>query len=548
MVVERIPNSGWPGRPRNVGTRLAEGEYVFYADHDDYLFPEALERMHRFAVENALDVVHPKEVVKGWGRPGWIAFRRHLPRVEQLDQVLLQCITPPKLYRRQFLLDEDVWFPEGRVRLEDFSFNGLAWSRTDAIGVLADYPCYQWIIHPDNSHKASYDYENYWRSFVDSLQPVLALPDGPKKDQLLIRWYKSRILERVKALETYDDAHRTRLLATCADLLDLFPEHLDALLPVADRARSQLLRRGDEPRLLELSRLDRQVRLDVTHSGATWVDGRLRVQVEATVAQEDGTPFPLTRTGDRVARTPTDLLREAALPDWVWDLGQDLEQSFAEIVVRDRPMSVDWILPSTGRVWVDDDLRLRLTVAADVDVATAAGGAPMGKAAWDVYYRLAGLGYTPTQRVPATPGDRSTALVDGRTVTVFETRNGKLSLDLDGALHPHLGSSTVDPAELGHPSPRLDLPSVHVVGTTRLPVTLDVDGASHPGWLVADEGRARLESSLPVDRTQTVRVAVDGGRPSVVLGRDRDGDRSEARSLLRRAARRARAWARFGDR
>jgi glycosyltransferase involved in cell wall biosynthesis len=71
MQVHRIPNSGWPGRPRNVGAKAASGEFLFFADHDDYLFPEALERMYAFAVENDLDVVHPKEVVKGWSRPGF---------------------------------------------------------------------------------------------------------------------------------------------------------------------------------------------------------------------------------------------------------------------------------------------------------------------------------------------------------------------------------------------------------------------------------------------------------------------------------------------
>ena len=37
-----IPNSGWPGRPRNVGLDAAEGEFVFFADHDDWLAPDAL--------------------------------------------------------------------------------------------------------------------------------------------------------------------------------------------------------------------------------------------------------------------------------------------------------------------------------------------------------------------------------------------------------------------------------------------------------------------------------------------------------------------------
>jgi glycosyltransferase involved in cell wall biosynthesis len=40
--VLHIPNSGWAGRPRNVGLDAARGEFVFFADHDDWLDPEAL--------------------------------------------------------------------------------------------------------------------------------------------------------------------------------------------------------------------------------------------------------------------------------------------------------------------------------------------------------------------------------------------------------------------------------------------------------------------------------------------------------------------------
>ena len=35
MTNVRIPNSGWPGKPRNVGIDTAQGEFVYFVDHDD---------------------------------------------------------------------------------------------------------------------------------------------------------------------------------------------------------------------------------------------------------------------------------------------------------------------------------------------------------------------------------------------------------------------------------------------------------------------------------------------------------------------------------
>jgi glycosyltransferase involved in cell wall biosynthesis len=35
-------NSGWPGKPRNVGIAASQAPYIFFCDADDLLGPEAL--------------------------------------------------------------------------------------------------------------------------------------------------------------------------------------------------------------------------------------------------------------------------------------------------------------------------------------------------------------------------------------------------------------------------------------------------------------------------------------------------------------------------
>src|SRR4051812_35302588 len=54
--VRHIPNSGWPGRPRNVGLDLARGEFVYFVDNDDWVGHEALERLYQRARRDEADV------------------------------------------------------------------------------------------------------------------------------------------------------------------------------------------------------------------------------------------------------------------------------------------------------------------------------------------------------------------------------------------------------------------------------------------------------------------------------------------------------------
>jgi glycosyltransferase involved in cell wall biosynthesis len=151
-VIHSIPNSGWSSRPRNVGIGMARGEYVLFMDHDDALFPEGLERAYAAGQQGGADVVNAKEVRTRWWHWGWSEFARDRAPGQPGGPVPLLPMTPHKLYRRSFLDEHGIRFPEGRrVLWEDIDFNVACLAAKAKVAVLASYPFYHWVATDANN-------------------------------------------------------------------------------------------------------------------------------------------------------------------------------------------------------------------------------------------------------------------------------------------------------------------------------------------------------------------------------------------------------------
>jgi glycosyltransferase involved in cell wall biosynthesis len=432
-----IEHTGWPGRPRNVGLDRARGEYVFFVDHDDYVFPEALERMYAYASENRSDVLLGKEVVKGGATVGWSTWKRNVPLVKELDQSVLQLLTPHKLYRRQFLIDGDVRFPEGRVRLEDYAFNAQAYVRAQRIAVLSDYPCYRWVIHGGNAHAQGLNRAAYWSSFRASLQPAFEIPPGQKRDQLLLRWYRGRVIRRVGSrLAVASPKGRRTLMADLTAVLDLFPTSLDAELPATDRARSALLRGGAHDALLTLARVDRGMVLRLDRVRCRWRPRGLTATVRATLCDGEQNPVRFEHGPSGLQRVlPEDVRRHLGNDP---DLRRELAQSVVEMSVRGRRSGVEWAVPGQGRarfVRHGREHHLVVSVSTLIDPNTVVFGGPLAKDTWRTYLRADVLGFRlrarlrdPRQGDPAAPdaGEFSTPLSRGSQRTWFTRTRRRL--------------------------------------------------------------------------------------------------------------------------
>ncbi len=295
------PNSGWPGKPRNVGIEAARGAYVFFMDHDDALGPEALERLHAMAVRNGSDIVVGKMVGRGRSAPAG-AYRETIERTTlAATPSLIAALTAHKLFRHAFLDEQGLRFREGRRRLEDQVFVSQAYFAARVISVVADYPCYYQLARDDRGNAARgthdptgrFDPAYYYPFLREVLDVVEAHTEpGPFRDQLLKRFVRRELLARLRGRRFVEggDPFRAALVGEVGGIVDRYvPPSVDGHLEAFDRVQMALLRAGRGDLLLDLARAERRIAAVGRVRSQSGGDGEpLRLEAEVDLADDDG--------------------------------------------------------------------------------------------------------------------------------------------------------------------------------------------------------------------------------------------------------------------
>ncbi len=296
------PNSGWPGKPRNVGIEAARGKYVYFVDHDDVLGSQALERLYAFAEKNGSDIVIGKMAGHGRGAPRML-FLQTRDRVTVDDSRIMSSLTPHKLYRRAFLNETGIRFPEGKRRLEDQVFVAETYFSAEVISILADYTCYYHMARDDqgNAGRGSYDPAGrfdprwYFRFLREVLDVIEAHTEpGPGRDRLLRRFVQRELLLRFttnRFLLTQAGRRRTLLDEVRSVVERYIPESVDAGLTPHVRTKLALVRRNRLDLLVRLAESDVGVGLKVRFGRLQAIEGRrVRLELEAELLN-DGRPL-----------------------------------------------------------------------------------------------------------------------------------------------------------------------------------------------------------------------------------------------------------------
>lgn len=142
-------NTGGPANPRNQGIRVAQGTYLFFCDNDDRFGSEAFERMLQHAFEWDSDVLVcrcGKTSRDGWY---WGLFEGESePVVDLYTSRLFYLATPWKCFRRTFLLDGGIQFPED-CSLDDMVFSFETYTKAKRVSLACDYDYYYWCFRDE---------------------------------------------------------------------------------------------------------------------------------------------------------------------------------------------------------------------------------------------------------------------------------------------------------------------------------------------------------------------------------------------------------------
>ena len=476
-------NSGWPGQPRNVGIDAARGEYVFFCDNDDWLAPEALQRLYEFAQDCGSDVVLPR--MAGIGRPvPYHVFRETRRSCTLADAPIMDSLTPHKLFRRAFLDEHQLRFPEGRRRLEDHLFVSTAYLLADTISIYADYTCYFHIRREDASNAGfgRIDWPAYFANLSESLDGVEArVPPGEQRDQILRRWLQVEMVQRLNGGRRVrmDRAEADTLLGSAQPVAArYFGEGVVRQLPPLSRRVAHAILAGDGDDVLRIATAVARWRVDAALLQVGWVDGRLQVSgtAELTDTAPHSTPLQLTGaelTGAELTGAdapghrpdagrlvadfgPTDLGGEGRLVELLGPESVEGERwTLVSLDLAERTNGARWFVPATVR-----QRGLHASFTAELDPDTVAAGNRLPNGLWDLYVSVAVSGLTDRKRLTLVPERQPGTVLPEPTdgehpptwAAYFTAQTSALALDVGLRKHKYL-RRPAPPAVTGPPEP-----------------------------------------------------------------------------------------------
>ncbi len=155
-------NSGYCGKPRNVGIENSTSDYLMFLDSDDYYLDNACEILYDAISQSECDFVSGnyiqhtsyEDIYRNWE---WCGLKDNEIAVDSIFENTKLLLIPPlvwaKIFNKKFILDNDITFPVG-IPAQDIVFISNCFIKAKGIKFV-DIPVITYCVGEDDKNNTS---------------------------------------------------------------------------------------------------------------------------------------------------------------------------------------------------------------------------------------------------------------------------------------------------------------------------------------------------------------------------------------------------------
>ena len=257
---------------RNFAIKKAKGDYIHFFDSDDYILPDSYEKLYNLAVKNNDDFIVAKSLrFTRFNLRDDLLFKNSFKDFQNDDEksinikdypsLLWDTVIWDKLYKRDFILKNNLTFPNEKLFYQDIPFSLKSYLFADSI-TFTSHVFHGWRIrkNKDSVTQKSHDITNF-KNRLKILRICLDIIDKYIDDDeflnhIYLKWLNHDLRIFLNKFDDYPIEYQKEFLDETNEILDKIPSNLKEELNSYRHLLIEMAQNRDIDNLVKLSNIE----------------------------------------------------------------------------------------------------------------------------------------------------------------------------------------------------------------------------------------------------------------------------------------------------